>query len=194
MDYRGSTIYYRDIFFFFSILKTDRLILRPIKRSDAQDLYAYAQDPAVSRHVLWDAHKNVQESRQFIRAARRQYRRGLPGSFAITLRDSGRMIGTVGFMWLNPDWQSAEVGYSLSREYWNRGIMTEALRAVIAFGFDTLGLNRIEAQHETDNPASGRVMQHVGMRYEGTLRQRIKNKGKYVDVKLYAILRGDTRL
>ena len=194
MDYRGSTIYYRDIFSSLPTLKTDRLILRPIKRSDAQDLYAYAQDPAVSRHVLWDAHKNVQESRQFIRAARRQYRRGLPGSFAITLRDSGRMIGTVGFMWLNPDWQSAEVGYSLSREYWNRGIMTEALRAVIAFGFDTLGLNRIEAQHETDNPASGRVMQHVGMRYEGTLRQRIKNKGKYVDVKLYAILRGDPRL
>ena len=194
MDYRGSTIYYRDIFSSLPTLKTDRLILRPIKRSDAQDLYAYAQDPAVSRHVLWDAHKNVQESRQFIRAARRQYRRGLPGSFAITLKDSGRMIGTVGFMWINLDYRSAEVGYSLSRAYWNRGIMTEALRAVIAFGFDTLRLNRIEAQHETDNPASGRVMAHVGMQYEGTLRQRLKNKGRFVDVALYAILRSDPRL
>ena len=72
--------------------------------------------------------------------------------------------------------------------------MTEALRAVVAYGFDQLGLNRIEAQHETDNPASGRVMAHVGMQYEGTLRQRVKNKGKFVDVALCAILRSDPRL
>ena len=65
--------------------------------------------------------------------------------------------------------------------------------AVIAFGLDTLRLHRIEAQHETDNPASGRVMAHVGMQYEGTLRQRLKNKGRYVDVALYAILQGDPR-
>ena len=123
----------------------------------------------------------------------RQYRKGQPGSFAITLKDSGRMIGTIGFMWINLDYRSGEVGYSLSRAYWNQGIMTEALRAVLAFGFDTLQLNRIEAQHETDNPASGRVMLHAGMQYEGTLRQRLKNKGRYVDVALYAILRADPR-
>ena len=84
------------------------------------------------------------------------------------------MIGTVGFMWINLDYRSAEVGYSLSRAYWNQGIMTEALRAVVAFGFDTLRL--------------------VGMQYEGILRQRLKNKGRFVDVALYAILRSDPRL
>ena len=150
-------------------------------------------DPEVSRHVLWDTHKSIRDSRQFLRAAIRQYRRGLPASFAITLRDSGRMIGTIGFMWINTDYKSAEVGYSLSRDYWNQGIMTEALREVVRFGFEELGLNRIEAQHETSNPASGKVMAHVGMQYEGILRQRIKNKGRYVDVALYAILRGDPR-
>ena len=97
-------------------------------------------------------------------------------------------------MWIDREYKSAEVGYSLGRAYWNRGIMTEALRAVVAYGFDQLGLNRIEAQHETDNPASGRVMAHVGMRKEGTLRQRLVNKGKFVDVALYAILRDDPRL
>ena len=71
--------------------------------------------------------------------------------------------------------------------------MTEALRQVVEFGFQELRLNRIEAQHDVDNPASGRVMAHVGMQYEGTLRQRIKNKGRFVDVALYAILRGDPR-
>lgn len=185
--------FFQKIFSHLPTLETDRLILRPLRMRDAQDLYDYARDPEVSRHVLWDTHRNISQSRQFLRAAIAQYRRGLPGSFAITLRDSGRMIGTIGFMWINTDYYSAEVGYSLSRDYWNQGIMTEALRAVVAFGFDSLRLNRIEAQHETSNPASGRVMAHVGMRYEGTLRQRLRNKGRFVDVALYAILRGDPR-
>ena len=175
-------------------LETERLILRPLRMSDARDMYAYARDPEVSRHVLWSAHTSIFETRAFLRSAIRQYRRGEPGSFAIEHKADGRMIGTVGYMWVSGEYRSAEVGYSLSREYWNRGIMTEALRAVVAFGFDKMNLNRIEAQHETDNPASGRVMAHVGMRYEGTLRQRLKNKGRFVDVAVYAILRADPRL
>ena len=174
-------------------LETERLILRPLRMQDAKDLYAYASDPAVSRHVLWDTHRSIRDSRQFLRSAIRQYRKGLPGSFGIELKASGRMIGTIGFMWVNIDHKSAEVGYSLSRNYWNQGFMTEALRAVIAFGFDELHLNRIEAQFETDNPASGRVMAHCGMQYEGVMRQRLMNKGKYVDVAQYAILRTDPR-
>lgn len=185
--------FYQGIFAHLPVLETERLILRPMRMSDAQDLFSYASDPEVSRHVLWDTHESLSQSRRFLRAAIRQYRRGQPASFAITLRGSGRMIGTIGFMWVNTDYLSAEVGYSLSREYWNKGIMTEALRRVVAFGFDELRLNRIEAQHETDNPASGRVMAHVGMRPEGTLRQRIRNKGRFVDVALYAILRSDPR-
>ena len=176
------------------VVETDRLVLRALKMSDAQDLFSYAQDPLVSRHVLWETHRSLADSRAYLRYAIRQYREGQPGSFAITLRRSGRMIGTIGFMWVSKENHSAEVGYSLSRDYWNQGIMTEALRAVIRFGFEELRLNRIEAQHELDNPASGQVMRHVGMQYEGTLRQRIKNKGRFVDVALYAILRGDPRL
>lgn len=175
------------------VLETDRLLLRPMRMRDARDLFAYASDPEVSRHVLWETHQSLSDSRQMLRAVRWQYHRGLPSSYAIALKESGRMIGTIGFMWVNTDYHSAEVGYSLARAYWNQGIMTEALKKVLAFGFDTLRLNRIEAQHETDNPASGRVMAHAGMRYEGTMRQRIVNKGKYADVAVYAILRSDPR-
>ena len=96
---------------------------------------------------------------------------------------------TIGFMWIQTDNSAAEVGYSLSRDYWDRGIMTEALKAVIGHGFGSMNLNRIEAQHETTNPASGAVMRKCGMQREGTLRQRLYNKGRYVDVELYAILR-----
>ena len=121
----------------------------------------------------------------------RQYRNAAPGTFAIALRDGGKVIGTIGFMWVQRDNRSAEVGYSLSRAYWNRGYMSEALRAVLDFGFTKLNLNRIEAQHECDNPASGHVMKNAGMRHEGTLRERIYNKGRYADVELYAIVRRD---
>lgn len=172
-------------------LETDRLILRPLQMKDAADMYAYARDPQVSRHVLWDAHRSIWETRRFLRFARKQYRKGYPGSFAIEWKDGGRMIGTIGFMWINPEYKSGEVGYSLSREWWNRGIMTEALEATLKFGFEQLKLNRIEAQHETENPASGKVMAHCGMQFEGVMRQRLVNKGRYCDVALYAILKSD---
>ena len=160
---------------------------------DAADLYAYARDPEVSRHVLWSAHRSISDSRRFLRAGIRQYRRGFPGTFAIVFRESGRMIGTIGYMWINPEYRSCEIGYSLSRDFWNRGLMTEALRAVIDYSFDHLNLNRVECQHETDNPASGRVMEKAGMRREGVMRQRIRNKGSYSDVAVYAVLREDRK-
>ena len=173
------------------VLKTERLILRPMRMRDAEDLFAYAQDPEVSRHVLWDTHETPRQTRSALRSALRQYRSGAPGSFAIERRSDRRMIGTIGFMWINCDHRSAEVGYSLARDCWNQGYATEALGAVLRFAFRTLKLNRVEAMHEVDNPASGRVMEKCGMTCEGTLRSRVYNKDHFSDVRLYAILRDD---
>ena len=171
------------------VLTTPRLTLRPVSRRDADDLFEYAQDDQVSRHVLWTAYRSRSEAVDYIRTVRRQYRSGFPGVFAIEYRENRKMIGTIGFMWINREYRSAEVGYSLNRSYWNRGIMTEALDEVLRYGFEQLRLNRIEAIHELDNPASGAVMRKCGMRYEGTLREKLFNKGRFVDVDLYAILR-----
>lgn len=161
--------------------------------ADATDIFAYSRDPEVSRHVLWDAHRSIHDSRAYLRYILRQYRQNDPSSWGMELKETGRLIGTIGYMWWNHENRSAEVGYSLSRVYWNQGLMTEALAEVIAFGFDDMQLHRIEAQHETVNPASGRVMEKVGMRKEGVLRGRLYNKGRFVDVALYAILRTDPR-
>ena len=180
-----------EIFSHLPTLLTPRLTLRPVRMSDAGDLYEYSRDPEVARHVLWDAHRSIHQTREYIRYLLRQYRSCAPSTFAIALRDSGKVIGTIGFMWIQTDNRSAEVGYSLSRAHWNHGYMSEALRAVIEFGFTKLSLNRIEAQHECDNPASGHVMLNAGMKHEGTLRQRLYNKGRFVDVDLYAIIRSD---
>ena len=175
-------------------LETDRLILRKLTMHDAEDIYAYSKDPEVARDVLCDAHRSIGESRAYLRYMIRRYRMTEPASWGIELKETGAVIGTIGFMWIQDDNRAAEVGYSLARAQWGRGIMTEALEAVIEYGFRTLKLNRIEAIHELTNPASGAVMRKCGMVHEGTMREKLFNKGKYVDVDLYAILRKDFAL
>ena len=172
-------------------LEGERVLLRRLVMRDAPDIFAYCRDPEVARHVLWTPHESLSESRGYIRYMLRRYRQGEPASWGIVWKPEKKVIGTIGFMWVNAENASAEVGYSLARAYWNCGIMTEALRLVLDYGFGTLGLNRIEAQHEVANPASGAVMRKAGMRYEGTLRERLFNKGNYVDVALYSRLRSD---
>ena len=172
-------------------IETDRLRLRKLTMRDAQDIYNYSQDPLVAKYVLWDAMKSLNEARNYIRYMMRKYRLGEPASWGIEWKATGQVIGTIGFMWIQKDNASAEAGYSLNRQFWNQGIMTEALGGLIDYGFRSMNLNRIEAQHETENPASGAVMRKCGMVKEGTLRQRMMNKGRFVDVDLYAILRKD---
>ena len=180
-----------DMLIYMPELRTPRLRLRKLTMRDAQDIYRYSRDPEVARHVLWDAHRSIGDSRAYLRFMLRRYRGHEPASWGIEYLENGRIIGTIGFMWVQEDNAAAEVGYSLAREYWGRGIMTEALGAVLEYGFDHMNLNRIEAQHETTNPASGAVMRKCGMQHEGTLRSRLFNKGRYVDVELYAILKRD---
>ena len=135
-EYDGDSFwYYRDIFSRLPVLETQRLLLRPLKMSDCQDVFAYSRDPEVARHVLWDAHQTIGQTRGYLRYILRQYRNGDPSSYGIVLKDTGHVIGTIGFMWLNTENRSAEVGYSLAREYWNQGFMTEALRAVLTWRF-----------------------------------------------------------
>lgn len=180
-----------DIFAHLPVLTTPHLTLREARMSDAHDMYTYCRDPEVARHVLWDAHTSPHQTRGYLRGIIRQYRMGAPATYVIELTAERRVIGTIGLMWVQPENRSAEIGYSLSRAYWNRGLMSEALEAMLRFCFTTLNLNRVEAQYETDNPASGAVMRHAGMQREGLLRQRIYNKGRFVDVELYAILRAE---
>ena len=174
-------------------LTTERLILRRMDMNDARDIFEYGRDREVARHVLWDAYISIAEARAYVRCMQRKYRIGDPASWCIELKGSGRVIGTIGYMWYNRDHNSAEVGYSLARDQWNKGIMTEALEEVIRYSFEELQIHRIEAQHETDNPASGKVMLKCGMQHEGTLRGRLLNKGRYVDVDIYSILRDEYR-
>lgn len=173
------------------VIDTPRLILRRMTLRDAHDLYDYSRDPEVARHVLWTAHRSVWETKAYIRYVLQQYRLGEPSSWVIVDRESMKAVGTIGFMSFSAENSTVEVGYSLARSHWNRGLMTEALEAVLREVFTVLKLNRVEAQHFSANPSSGRVMEKCGMTHEGHLRQRIWNKGEFLDVEMWAILRRD---
>ena len=172
-------------------LETEDLILRKPRMRDAKDIFRYASDPEVARYVLWEPHRSVSETASFVRDLRVRIRAGYPSSWVVTFRETGLVIGTIGFVWYSTDNNAAELGYSFSREYWNHGYATQALRVVIDCLFSSLPLNRLEAQHDVRNPASGRVMQKCGLTQEGILRGRIMNKGEYIDTALYSVLRSD---
>ena len=172
-------------------VETDRLLLRQVKRRDAPDFHRYASDSEVARYVLWEAHRSLRETRRVIRNMRAQYRLGLPGSYAMVLRDTGRMIGTIGFNTWHPEADTLEVGYSIAREHWGSGYASEALSALIRQCFHVMKVHRVEAMYDVENPASGHVMAHCGMQSEGILRKRILNKGKWRDVCICSILSDD---
>lgn len=171
------------------VLSTERLNLRPMTLGDAADMFAYASDPAVTRHTSWPAHAGIDESRAQLARVVARYEHGEVAGWGVEHLADGRFIGTAGYLRWDVEDRCAEVGYAMSRAYWGQGLMTEALRAILAFGFEHMQLNRIEARCDAENIGSYRVMEKVGLQYEGTLRQRLLKDGTFVDVRLYSILR-----
>ncbi|HVZ37709.1 MAG TPA: GNAT family protein [Candidatus Kapabacteria bacterium] len=172
-------------------LETERLILRPPRMEDDQAVFAYASDPVVSRHTVWETHRTIDDSRSFLAMMLEFLKHGEPASWAFEEKSTGLMIGTGGFGSWNQQHARAEIGYTLGRSWWNRGYTTEATRAIIGFGFSCLSLNRIEAYCFVENDASARVLLKCGMEYEGLLRERIHSKGAYRDLKVFSILRSE---
>lgn len=178
-------------------LQTERLILRPFSPKDAPDVQRLAGDVAVSDTTLNIPHPyedGVAEA--WIVTHQHVFAGGQGVTFAITMQTSGELVGTISLRTI-PRFNRAEMGYWVGKPYWGKGYCTEAAKAVIAYGFDELNLNRVLAYHLTRNPASGRVMEKAGMRYEGHLRQHVYKAnalgsgGVYEDLKLYGIVRDD---
>jgi ribosomal-protein-alanine N-acetyltransferase len=159
-----------DIFGNLPVLETERMILRPITMDDAEDMYAYGSDPEVTRYVTWHAHQSIEETQQFISFLLGKYEEGAVSQWGIEHKESGRLIGTMGFI------------------NWNRGYTSEAMKAIIDFGWNQMKLVRIEARCMPDNINSARVMEKVGMQYEGLMRKNLYVKGRFHDAKIYAIV------
>ncbi len=172
-------------------LETERLILRKFEIPDVHDILEYAKDPDVARYTTWEAHKSIKDSEGFVKWVLDRYQKDEAGEWGIELKETGKIIGSMGFVQLDLINSVGVIGYALGKNYWGKGIITEAVSRLIRFSFEEMNLNRIEAVHIVGNEASGRVMQKVGMVFEGVLRQKMFAKGKFWDVKQYAIVKED---
>lgn len=174
------------------IIETNRLILRPLTLQDAPAMYTnWASDEEVARYVTWTSHANLAETQKLLTSWAEAYEQPDFYNWGMVVKDTGQVIGTFTFVGVSDRDQVGELGYCCGQTWWNQGYTTEAGRALLTFGFDQLGLNRIQAVHDVRNPASGRVMEKMGMTYEGTMRQARLVKGKFVSLSLYAILAQD---
>ena len=174
-------------------IETDRLILRQFTMDDAEPMFRnWASDDAVTKHMTWPTHASMGVSEMVLSDWTKSYRKPDYYQWAIVIKDNGpKPIGSISAVHIKEKTSCATIGYCMSRAHWGKGIMTEALSAVIAFFFDEVGINRVEAEHDPNNPASGRVMEKSGMTYEGTSRQAgLSNQG-IIDVSRWAILRCD---
>ncbi len=174
-------------------LSTPRLTLRRMRTSDDVDMFDYAARPEVTRYLLWSPHPDLAYTREYLKYIATRYAAGTFYDWALVLKESGRMIGTCGFTAIDAQNESAEIGYVLSPRVWGQGIAVEAVRAVLAFGFERLLLQRIEARFIRGNEASLRVMQKVGMTFEGYHRQSMLIKGVWRDIGYSSILSGEYR-
>ncbi len=174
-------------------ITTPRLLLRKFRRGDAAAVFAYASDPEVARYTIWEHHRSIKTTRKFVELVLKAYRQGQPAPWAIVLQREDKLIGAIGLRNWVLEHSRAEVGYVLARQYWGKGYVSEALNAVLAFGFSRMALNRIEAKCVPENLGSIRVLEKAGMRCEGLLRDYEFVKGAYQDLNLYSILRRDYR-
>jgi len=183
------------------VLRSKRLTLREMKPGDSYDMYEYSREPSVTKYLLWSEHPDEAFTRRHLKCVHKRYRTCLYYDWAIIYCGGsgdaglksyeGRMIGTCGFASLDLENKCGEIGYVLNPHVWGHGIAKEAAQEVIRFGFEALGLERIEARYMIGNDASKRVMEKLGMKYEGTHRSLMYVKGIYRDIGVCSILRGE---
>ena len=174
-------------------LETERLILRRFRVSDAQAMYEnWARDSEVTKYLTWPAHSGPEVSEAVLSAWEKEYAKETYYQWAIVLKENGdEPIGSISVVGSREDIAMVHIGYCIGRAWWHRGITSEALKAVMDFFFDEVGVNRVECRHDSNNPHSGMVMKKCGMRYEGTLRQADRNNQGLCDACMYGLLRSD---
>ena len=173
-------------------IETPRLVLRKAEMADAEPMFRnWAADPEVTRFLTWPPHENVEVTQSLLKHWTTEYEKDDYYHWMVVLKELGEPIGSISVVNQRDDIAEAEIGYCIGKAWWHQGIMTEALTAVMDYLFDEVGMNRIEAKHDVNNPHSGAVMKKCGMRYEGTSRQSDRNNQGICDLVTYGILRSD---
>lgn len=175
------------------VLETERLVLRPFKEEDAEKMYSgWATDTDVTRYVTWKPHESIEETEKLIKMWMEENKDVENYHWIIEFKDNKNVIGTIGLLGVDNKNENSEIGYCIRKDYWNKGITTEAAKVVLKYALNEVGFIRVTGRHDIENPASGKVMEKCGFKYEGTLRKIIKNsRGQFADCKYYSILKGE---
>lgn len=173
-------------------IETARLLLRQFRMDDVQPMFDnWASDPEVTKFLTWPVHTSVEISRMVLEDWVKSYESKEYYQWAIELKETSAPIGSISVVRQNGRIEEAEIGYCIGKSWWHQGIMSEALSAVINYLFMEIGMNRVAARHDPNNPHSGGVMKKCGMKYEGTTRQSDRNNQGICDAAHYAILRSN---
>lgn len=173
------------------ILESERLLIRRLTMADDEAIHSYGKDERVAFGASFPQHKSIEDARTYIRTVLESYEKSEPTSYVIILKDSNELIGGIGFHHQDTSSHKVEIGYALAPWQWHNGYMTEAALIFIDHIFRSTELQRLEARCKSVNTASERVMQRLGMIYEGTLRHNQLQNGIYYDTKVYSILRDE---
>ncbi len=184
----------------FPVIATERLVLREIRESDADAIFEIFGDDAVTRFYDLATFTDIEQARKMIARMGERNANGDALRWGIALQENDRVIGTGGFnqftrVGTEPGsvptriLTRAGIGYDLAQAFWNRGYMTEALRAIVRYGLETLNANRIEALVMLENDASVRVLEKIGFQREGILREYGFWKNQFWDLQMFALLK-----
>lgn len=174
------------------IITTDKLILRPFTLDDADDVARMCGSGVLQRTTMALPYPYTRENAVAWISRHDELRQNrIEDAFAISDKETGTLYGAISLMYHVMNSPTAEMGYWVGEEYWNRGYASEAARALIEYAFSELMLHRVYAQHFGSNLASGRVMQKAGMKHEGILRDHYFKNGRYEDGVMYGIVSMD---
>lgn len=182
-----------DIFGALPTIETDRLRLIKATPDRAVELFAFSGDPEATRFMTWPTNTSFDQAENTLRYIVSRYERQEVAPWLIEHQGRNRVIGMAGFNWWMPHHARAEISYALARPWWGKGLATEVVQAVLRFGFEEMGCNRLEALIHPDNLSSRRVAEKVGFRQEGILREALLLKGIPADHLIYGLVRRDWR-
>ena len=171
------------------VLRTERLLLRPLELSDARAMYDYASVPEVARYTSWFPHEQLEDSLALIRFMHGNYLQQIPDALGVCLKESPEtLIGTVGAFWGHlRAHKTLELGYVLGNKFWGKGLVHEALEAFIPYLWKNYEVNRSQARCIKENAPSRRVLEKLGMVREGLLRSSFMAKGKCFDLEIFSL-------
>ena len=170
-------------------LETERLILRKFIINDVENMFKnWANDNDVTKYLVWSSHQDLNVSKSVIETWIENYKKNDFYNWGIILKEINEPIGSIGVVGQNDNIKMVHIGYCIGKNWWNKGIVSEALNELIKFFFNEIGVNRIESRHDPNNPNSGKVMAKCGMKYEGHMKQADRNNQGIVDAVFYGII------